>query len=173
DQWRFTFVNECEGTVWPALFTTGGDSMKQTTLYSLRNSDTYTITTPVTWNGKLWGRTLCNGSQENLNFSCAIGDCGTRKISCDGNQVILPNVTVAEFRVGHGEVYYHYNVNVVEGFNIPLVVTPVTYTGEHGMNCSSAGCPKNLNTMCPTGALTCPTRFYKIIFCPASSFFVF
>ncbi|GAU37839.1 hypothetical protein TSUD_56990 [Trifolium subterraneum] len=167
DQWRFTFVNECEGTVWPASFTTGGDSNNQTIVYSLRNGDTYTMTTPRTWNGQLWGRTHCEGKPQNLNFSCAIGDCGTGKMSCDDNQVISP-VTVAEFRVGDSNLYY-YNVNVVEGFNIPLAVTPVRRSGKHVIKCSSAGCPTNLNTMCPAVALNCSTESYKIIFCPASS----
>ncbi|MCI08804.1 G-type lectin S-receptor-like serine/threonine protein kinase RLK1-like, partial [Trifolium medium] len=88
-------------------------------------------------------------------------------MSCDGSQVILP-ATVAEFRVGDGGLSY-YNVNVVEGFNVPLAVTPVSGTGKHLINCSSAGCPTNLNTMCPTVALSCSTKSYKIIFCPASS----
>ncbi|MCH84975.1 pathogenesis-related thaumatin-like protein, partial [Trifolium medium] len=118
---------------------------------------------PFTWNGKLWGRTDCDGTPQ--NFSCAIGDCGTGTMSCDGAQVILP-ATVAEFRVSDGGLIY-YNVNVVEGFNIPLAVTPVGHSGEH-LNCSSAGCHSNLSAMCPDVAFNCSTKSYKIIFCPTS-----
>jgi hypothetical protein len=144
--------------VWPSSSTTSGKINIKTIKYGFKIGDASTITAPLTWNGKLWGRTDCNGIQQ--NFSCATGDCGTGTMSCDGTQVIS-SATIAEFRAGHGGLHY-YNVNGVEGFNSPLAVTPVSPSGEH-LNCNSAGCH---TSMCPTVEFNCPTQSYKIIFCP-------
>ena len=92
---------------------------------------------PATWSGHFWGRT---------NFSDVTGDCGTGKVECDIKK-FLP-ATRAEFRLGNNGLDF-YTVNVVEGFNIPIAVTPMGASGEN-LNCSSAGCPANLNAMCPT-----------------------
>jgi hypothetical protein len=132
--------------VWPSSSTTRGKINIKTIKYGFKIGDASTITAPLTWNGKLWGRTDCNGIQQ--NFSCATGDCGTGTMSCDGTQVIS-SATIAEFHAGDGGLHY-YNVNGVEGFNIPLAVTPVSPSGEH-LNCSSAGCH---TSMCPTVELS-------------------
>lgn len=49
-------------------------------------------------------------------------------------------VTIAEFTLGQTDFY---DVSLVDGFNIPIVVRP-----ENG-NCSTAGCDGDLKDSCP------------------------
>ncbi|XP_050884332.1 thaumatin-like protein 1b [Lathyrus oleraceus] len=166
----------------------------QTIKHGLEPHDPNTITTPDAWNGYLWGRTLCTGTEG--NFTCLTGDCGTANVSCDENGTV-PRATLAEFRYSYEGGIYFYNINVVEGFNIPIVVTPISEASQN-LNCISAGCPMSINTICSietckpssysptfkkacpqaykdsydngTNTFSCSTKSFKIIFCPAFSF---
>ncbi|XP_058722793.1 G-type lectin S-receptor-like serine/threonine-protein kinase LECRK1 [Vicia villosa] len=174
DQKYFMLVNQCKFIVWPASFSTARNTTLETN-FSLKMWDRFTVWAPPNWNGHVWGRTLCrNNSATGGNFSCITGDCGTGKQSCDGMRD-MPPATLAEFRLGNNGLVF-YNVDVVEGFNIPIVVVPIGVSGEN-VNCSTAGCLTNINNMCAkdngTNTFTCSTNFYKIIFCPASSMGLF
>ncbi|XP_058723448.1 G-type lectin S-receptor-like serine/threonine-protein kinase LECRK1 [Vicia villosa] len=175
DQKYFILVNQCKFRVWPASFSTAQNTTLETNHFSLKMWDRSTVWAPPTWNGHVWGRTLCRtNSATGGNFSCITGDCGTGKQSCDGMRD-MPPATLAEFRLGKNGLVF-YNVDVVEGFNIPIVVVPIGVSGEN-VNCSTAGCLTNINNMCAkdngTNTFTCSTNLYKIIFCPASSMGLF
>lgn len=79
-------------------------------------------------------------------FSCVTGSCGSGKLACNGKGP-EPPTTLAQFSLsGEGGLDF-YNVSVVDGFNIPILVVPV---GGSGKSCSSTGCPVDLNNECPT-----------------------
>lgn len=127
--------------MWPASLTTNGNQNLLIDRFGLKTGDKSIVMAPSTWSGHFLGRTLSKTDSATKNFSCVTG-----KVECDIKKV-LP-ATRAEFRLGNDGLDF-YTVNVVEGFNIPIAVTPMSASGEN-LNCSSAGCPANLNTMCPT-----------------------
>lgn len=142
DQKYFTLVNQCKYRLWPA------SSDLKTNHLHLNTGNRTDVWAPPIWNGSIWGRTLCrNNLTTRGNLSCMTGDCGTGKLSCNGMRGV-PSATLAEFRLGNNGVD-SYNINVTEGFNIPIAVVPVDTFGEN-VNCSSAGCPTDINNLCPT-----------------------
>jgi len=94
----------------------------------------YKITIPDgPWSGRLWGKTDCDAN---------------------GQQCASPN-TLAEWTLGSkaGEQDF-YDVSLVDGFNMPLRITPTPGTFKKGTNptkydCGSAGCDDDLNSHCP------------------------
>ncbi|WOK94621.1 pathogenesis-related protein 5-like [Canna indica] len=133
----FTIVNECKTTIWPGItpgenFNGGG--------FALKPGQSVVITAPVGWSGRIWGRTGCNFDR-NGNGSCETGSCGSA-LKC-GASGETP-VTLAEFTLASLDFF---DVSLVDGFNLPVVVTPVN--GQGG-NCSSAGCDGDLRKDCPS-----------------------
>uniref|UniRef100_A0A1J3DSY8 Glycerophosphodiester phosphodiesterase protein kinase domain-containing GDPDL2 n=1 Tax=Noccaea caerulescens TaxID=107243 RepID=A0A1J3DSY8_NOCCA len=98
---------------------------------------------PSPWTGRFWGRSLCSTNSTG-GFSCATGDCGSGKIECSAAPM-LP-VTLAEFTIGNSAQDF-YDVSVVDGYNLPLVVVPLH--PQRGRECSSVGCVVDLNKTCP------------------------
>ncbi|CAK9139859.1 unnamed protein product [Ilex paraguariensis] len=131
----FTIINDCKETIWPAVtpggnFNGGGFVLKQ--------GQSVVYTAPVGWSGRIWGRTGCNFDR-NGNGTCQTGSCGT-SLKC-GASGKTP-ATLAEFTLTGTDFY---DVSLVDGFNLPLVVTPINGRG----NCSIAGCDGDLRTECP------------------------
>ncbi|KAL3839984.1 hypothetical protein ACJIZ3_024575 [Penstemon smallii] len=131
----FTIVNYCRETIWPAVipgdnFDGGG--------FSLRPGQTLVFTAPVSWSGRIWARTGCNFDRTG-NGSCQTGNCGSSlKCTASGE----PPVSLAEFTLASPDFY---DVSLVDGFNVPLSVTPLNGRG----NCSVAGCDSDLRPRCP------------------------
>ncbi|EOA23592.1 hypothetical protein CARUB_v10016790mg, partial [Capsella rubella] len=142
---NFTIENKCDYTVWPGVLTTGTTVLNSTTGFQLNKGESRVISTPSSWTGRFWGRSLCSTSSTG-NFSCATGDCGSGKIECSGGAA--PPTTLAEFglNVANGQDFY--DVSLVDGYNLPLVVVPQTQSGQ--TLCSSIGCVVNLTKTCPT-----------------------
>ncbi|GLT53877.1 hypothetical protein SLA2020_271150 [Shorea laevis] len=81
-----------------------------------------TVAAPTYWAGCFWGRTLC--SQDSAGaFSCVTGDCGSGKIECSGNGA-LPPATLAKFKLDGAGGLDFYDVSLVYGYNLPLLVMP-------------------------------------------------
>ncbi|KAK7243869.1 hypothetical protein RIF29_38682 [Crotalaria pallida] len=141
----FTLVNQCNHTVWPATATNAPSS--STTGFALESGDSINITGPSTWNGRLWARTLCTtvSTTNTSTFSCIAGDCGTGKVECSGNGA-TPPVTLAEFSLGSTTGRDFFDISLVDGFNVPMLVVP---RGSSRDNCSSTGCPNDVNAVCP------------------------
>ncbi|KAL7119520.1 hypothetical protein ACP275_02G067900 [Erythranthe tilingii] len=133
---KFTITNFCNETIWPAItpnnFSGGG--------FALRPTQSAVFTAPPAWHGRIWARTGCN-FDKNGTGSCQTGACGTH-LQCAGAGV-PPATVVLEFSLG-GEIDY-YEVSLVDGFNLPVVVEPVGGKG----NCSSVGCERDLLPDCP------------------------
>ncbi|KAL0393733.1 UNVERIFIED_CONTAM: PR5-like receptor kinase [Sesamum latifolium] len=73
----FTFVNKCEFTVWPGIFSKRGTL--PTPGFALETGGSKLINASSSWGGRLWGRTNC-GSDSSGKYSCVTGDCGTGKL---------------------------------------------------------------------------------------------
>ncbi|KAM4069926.1 hypothetical protein ACB094_12G126800 [Castanea mollissima] len=68
----FTIINDCKETIWPAVtpgenFNGGG--------FTLKPKQSIVFTAPVSWSGRIWGRTGCN-FDKNGNGSCQTGGSG-------------------------------------------------------------------------------------------------
>ncbi|ONI34871.1 hypothetical protein PRUPE_1G503200 [Prunus persica] len=133
----FTIINNCKETVWPAV--TPGESFNGGG-FMLKQGQSVIFTAPVSWSGRIWGRTGCNFDNKNGNTSCQTGDCGgTLKCGASGKTP----ATLAEFTLAALDFY---DVSLVDGFNLPMVVTPLNGTG----NCSVSGCDGDLRSSCPS-----------------------
>ncbi|KAG7586526.1 Protein kinase domain [Arabidopsis thaliana x Arabidopsis arenosa] len=133
----FKIENKCEYTIWPATY--GYKRSLETTGFVLEKGETRTIKAPPSWTGRFWGRTICSTNSTGA-FSCATGDCASGKIKCLGNPI--DPTTVAEFNLASYGDYYV--VNVIDGYNLPLLVTP------ENKNCRSTGCVVDMNETCPS-----------------------
>ncbi|KAJ6935124.1 LOW QUALITY PROTEIN: hypothetical protein NC652_010201 [Populus alba x Populus x berolinensis] len=138
----FTITNKCNYTVWPGIFSNPGSAALSTTGFSLEKNESKTLTAPDSWRGRFWGRTYCTEDSSG-NFSCISGDCGSGKLECSGNGG-APPVTLAEFGIGSFGGVDFFDVSLVDGFNLPLLVVPSR------QNCTSSECVVDLNESCPS-----------------------
>ncbi|XVF15919.1 hypothetical protein REPUB_Repub09cG0198000 [Reevesia pubescens] len=140
----FTIVNKCSYTVWPGVLSGAGTPEISPTGFILPPGESTSISVPTSWSGRLWGRTLCTKDSSG-KFSCLTGDCGSSTLECPGAGAIPP-ATLAEFTLNGAGGLDFYDVSLVDGYNLPMMVTP---HGGTGGNCSSAGCAADLNGNCP------------------------
>ncbi|WOL12298.1 pathogenesis-related protein 5-like isoform X2 [Canna indica] len=133
---EFTLINYCQTTIWPAILS--GDNSNGDGL-ALKAGQSVVFTLPDGWKGRIWGRTGCNFDL-NGNGSCQTGSCGSSlKCSTSGKTP----ATLAEFNL---VPVNYYDVSLVDGFNLPITVTPVNGQG----NCTIVGCEKDLLDNCPS-----------------------
>ncbi|KAL6987217.1 Thaumatin-like protein 1 [Sarracenia purpurea var. burkii] len=136
----FTITNNCPYTINPGILT-GEGSQASSTGFELVSDASSTVDVPAPWSGRVWARYEC--SDVNGDLTCLSGDCGSGQESCNGAGG-TPPVTLAEFTIEDSGGQDTYDVSLVDGFNLPLTVTP---QGESG--CSSTGCPVDINAQCP------------------------
>ncbi|GLT41931.1 hypothetical protein SLA2020_159580 [Shorea laevis] len=138
---NFTLVNLCKETIWPGIITHNNNPGEG---FTLKMGQTALYNVPDGWSGRIWARTGCSFDKNGGNASsiCQTGDCGP-SVNCTspGN---LP-VTIAELTLGVGGLIDYYDVSLVDGFNVPIVVKPANGKG----NCSTAGCDGDLRDTCP------------------------
>ncbi|XP_042491209.1 thaumatin-like protein 1 [Macadamia integrifolia] len=139
----FTFTNKCSYTVWPATLAGGGTSQLSLTGFELTAGASSSLEVPVGWSGRFWARTFCSTTG---NFNCSTGDCHTGQVACNGAGGAVP-ATLVEFTLGaHNGDLDFYDVSLVDGFNLPVSVTPQEGSGS---GCNSTSCPANINSICP------------------------
>ncbi|XP_073033298.1 thaumatin-like protein 1b isoform X2 [Primulina eburnea] len=142
----FEFVNKCAFTVWPGILSNAGIAPLLTTGFSLQTGESNVIDAPSSWGGRFWGRTHCSVDSTG-EFSCATGDCGSGKIECAGRGA-TPPATLAEFTLqGDAGILDFYDVSLVDGYNLPMLVVP---QGASGANCTSIGCVGDFDESCPS-----------------------
>lgn len=141
----FTIVNKCEYSVWPGILSNAGVAALSTTGFALQQGESKVVNAPSSWGGRFWGRTLC-GEDSDGKFSCVTGDCGSGKIECDGENA-APPATLAEFTLDGDSGLDFFDVSLVDGYNLPMLVVP---QGGTGVNCTSTGCIADLNGECPS-----------------------
>ncbi|KAK7262439.1 hypothetical protein RJT34_30012 [Clitoria ternatea] len=140
-----TLVNNCNYTVWPAIQPNAGQPVLAGGGLILHPLTHQSIPFPDThWSGRVWARTGCSTAGPN-HLSCATGDCGGR-LQCNGAGGSAP-ATLAQFDVHHGggNDFSSYGVSLVDGFNVPLTVTPHEGKGV----CPVVGCRSDLVATCP------------------------
>eukprot|EP01018_Ginkgo_biloba_P028494 Gb_25511 [translate_table: standard] len=138
----FTIMNNCEYTVWPGFLSNAGTEALSTTGFELAAGETRTLDTPAGWSGRLWGRTGCTFDSTG-NGSCVTGDCGG-SLECNGKGAVPP-ASLAEFTLGKGVAQDFYDVSLVDGYNLPMLVTADGGSGT----CNATGCITDLNRSCP------------------------
>ncbi|KAF7847404.1 hypothetical protein BT93_L2997 [Corymbia citriodora subsp. variegata] len=141
-----SFANKCPYTVLPGTMATGSSGQLSSTGFELTMGVSLSINGfPDTWSGRVWGRTGC-ATDASGKFVCATADCGSGQVSCNGAGAIPP-ATLAEFTLKvAGSSQNYYDVNLVDGFNLPLSITPQ----GSGSGCSSTSCAGNINSVCPS-----------------------
>ncbi|MBA0714549.1 hypothetical protein Golax_013515 [Gossypium laxum] len=123
----FTMVNKCRYTVWPGVLSGAGTTQISPTGFILRRGESTSVSVPTSWSGRLWGQTLCTEDSSG-KFSCLTGDCGSSTLECSSSGA-SPPATLAEFTLnGAGEVDF-YDVSLVDGYNLPMMVSPKGGTG--------------------------------------------
>ncbi|XP_043716617.1 thaumatin-like protein 1 [Telopea speciosissima] len=137
---NFTFTNKCPYTVWPATLAGGGKSQLSLTGFELTTSSSSSLSVPAGWSGRFWARTFCSTAG---NFRCNTGDCSSGQVTCNGAGGAIPS-TLVEFTVGGNGGLDFYDVSLVDGFNIPVSVTP-----QGDSSCNSTSCVANINSICP------------------------
>lgn len=140
----FTFVNKCDKTVWPGILSNAGIAPLQPTGFALQKGESKVLNAPASWGGRFWGRTHCS-EDANGKFACGTGDCGSGKLECAGAGA-TPPATLAEFTLDGGGGMDFFDVSLVDGYNLPMMVTP---SGGSGHNCTYTGCMADLNGACP------------------------
>ncbi|KAL0332747.1 UNVERIFIED_CONTAM: Thaumatin-like protein 1 [Sesamum calycinum] len=143
----FTFVNQCGYTVWPGLLSSAGSPQLSTTGFALNSGDSIPVSAPASWSGRMWGRTVCSQDSVSGRFTCLTGDCGSGTPECGGGGA-APPATLAEFTLNGAGGLDFYDVSLVDGYNLPMLVTPQGGTG--GGNCTTTGCVADLNGSCPS-----------------------
>jgi hypothetical protein len=143
----FTFANHTQQTIWVGAL---GNQIPSNGGWVMAPGSTSTVTVANNWNGRFWGRTYCNFNSAGTG-NCETGDCGG-VLQCNGAGGIPP-ATLAEFNLGGTSGTDFYDVSFVDGFNVPITITPVggaqPTPGNHYW-CGVAGCGIDLNTNCPS-----------------------
>ncbi|KAK4842833.1 hypothetical protein QYF36_000626 [Acer negundo] len=142
----FTFTNKCSYTVWPGMLSGAGTAPLSTTGFTLEQGQSTSLSVPNSWSGRFWGRTFCSQNATTNKFTCVTGDCGSGTIECSGSGAVPP-ATLAEFTLNGAGGLDFYDVSLVDGYNLPMLISP---QGGTGGNCTITGCSADLNNACPS-----------------------
>ncbi|OAY57549.1 thaumatin-like protein 1 isoform X1 [Manihot esculenta] len=142
----FTITNKCSYQVWPGILSNAGTPQLPTTGFALQPGESSSVSMPASWSGRLWGRTLCTQDVTTGKFTCLTGDCGSSTIQCSGDGA-TPPATLAEFTLNGANGLDFYDVSLVDGYNLPMLIAP---QGGTGGNCTVTGCGVELNNACPS-----------------------
>ncbi|TRM64423.1 thaumatin [Schizophyllum amplum] len=142
----FTVKNNCAFTIWPGMYTdlnAGTAVPDHATGWEQAAGDEVQFDVPDNWTaGRIWGRTNCDFSTNPGPLSCETGGCnGGLECATDAGTGVPP-ASVAEWTLSAEGDSDWYDVSLVDGFNLPVSVTPST-------DCQVASCPTDLNPDCP------------------------
>ncbi|KAF5810239.1 putative Thaumatin family [Helianthus annuus] len=126
---KFTFVNKCDYAVWPGILANAGSPPLDTTGFELLEQSSRSLPAPTGWSGR----------------SCQTGDCGSGQLECNGAGA-APPTTLAEFTLGTTGGSDFYDVSLVDGYNVAMIVE---VSGGSGL-CATTGCVSDLNRVCPS-----------------------
>ncbi|XP_061345325.1 pathogenesis-related thaumatin-like protein 3.5 [Gastrolobium bilobum] len=143
-QVTFYVQNKCPFPIWPATAPNNGQPVIAGGGFYLAPGQTQRIVAPWSWSGRIWARTGCNFAS-NWKPACETGDCDGR-LACNG-LIGTPPVTLVEVSLqGDKGKPNFYDVSLVDGYNIPVSVTPKIINPT----CSKIqGCLKDLKSLCP------------------------
>ncbi|KAA1473931.1 thaumatin-like protein [Dentipellis sp. KUC8613] len=142
----FTVTNNCAYTVWPAIFTdlnVGSATPDYPTGWEAASHSSVSFSVPNNWRaGRIWGRRDCDFSSNPGPNSCVTGGCNGGLLCDPHTGTGVPPVSLAEFTLSAGGAPDNYDVSLVDGFNIPVRITPTT-------GCPVGECAVDLNPGCP------------------------
>eukprot|EP00253_Pinus_taeda_P019956 PITA_19956 len=153
----FVIQNQCSYTVWAAGIPVGGGK-------ALGQGQSWSVDVPAgTSSGRFWGRTGCSFDASGKG-SCSTGDCGG-VLSCTLSG--QSPTTLVEYTLNGGNNQDFYDLSVIDGFNVPLSLTPSDGSCK-ALTCKMDQCPDaylyptddTKTHACASGAN------YNIIFCP-------
>ncbi|KAJ6346172.1 hypothetical protein OIU78_008743 [Salix suchowensis] len=186
----FKFINKCRHTIWPGFAIWRRDSTAP-----LQQGFTSVAVNQEQLRFRYLGRVgsgvgPCAPDDSTGKFSCVTGDCGSGKVECLGSGA-QPPATLAEFTLNGADGLDFYDVSLVDGYNLPMLVIPKKVTRG---GCGATGCLIDLNGACPkelklsaaagggkgcggvqkrfyayddkTSTYNCAGTDYDIIFCP-------
>ncbi|KAG8390478.1 hypothetical protein BUALT_Bualt01G0087600 [Buddleja alternifolia] len=136
----FTIINNCPYTIWPGTLAGSSAPQLPTTGFQLDSGQSIAIPSVPGWSGRIWARTGCTFDATGVG-SCQTGDCGG-KLECGGMGATPP---ASLFEITLGDQKDFYDVSIVDGYNLPLVVAP---QGFHS-GCNTTGCIADINMGCP------------------------
>lgn len=163
----FTLVNNTSQTIWAGSLGNSGQAAPGNGGWTMAPGSSFTVTVPDTWGGRFWGRTYCNFNSAGVG-SCETGDCGG-VLQCNGRGG-APPASLAEFTLGGAMGNDFYDVSFVDGFNVPMTITPVGGAQPTPGNiyfCGVAGCGTDLNPTCPA-ALQMKDAAGRIVACKSA-----
>ncbi|GCF10238.1 thaumatin family protein [Dictyobacter arantiisoli] len=144
-----TFTNNTSETIWAAAAPNAGFATPANGGWVMDPGSTYSLTVADNWQGRFWGRTYCSFDASGTG-NCETGSCGT-VLQCNGATGVGPQ-TLAEFTLSGWGGNDFYDVSHVDGFNVPMTITPVGGAQPDPNNpyrCGVAGCGTDLNPNCP------------------------
>ncbi|XP_015893385.2 thaumatin-like protein 1b isoform X2 [Ziziphus jujuba] len=144
DSASFKLVNRCRSTIWPGFLSGAQTAQLPNSGFVLYSGKSKTIHIPKNWSGRIWARTHCSIDAQG-KFSCLTADCGSGKIECAGGGA-KPPATLAEFTLNGADGLDFYDVSLVDGYNLPMLIVPKG--GTRG-GCGATGCLVDLNGACP------------------------
>ncbi|KDP36965.1 hypothetical protein JCGZ_08557 [Jatropha curcas] len=113
--------------------------------FELLTKATQSVNFRALFTGRLWGRTGCSTNSTG-KFICATGDSGSGQISCDDVGGIILLFTLVEFTLAEKGDRDYYDICLVDGFNVPVSISP---RGGSGNTCITASCARDVNSDCP------------------------
>ncbi|XP_049815929.1 uncharacterized protein LOC126263008 [Schistocerca nitens] len=143
----FVFENQRGETIWVGALGNAGVAPPNGGGWEMAAGSSLTLELDDAWAGRFWGRTGCSFDASGRG-TCQTGDCGG-VLQCNGAGGVPP-VTLAEVTLGGYGGNDYYDISLVDGFNIPVTMTPtdVSGGGDH-YRCNPATCPANVNAQCP------------------------
>ncbi|XP_021900444.1 thaumatin-like protein 1b isoform X2 [Carica papaya] len=141
----FKLINRCRQTIWPGFLSGANSDQFPTTGFTLQPGKSRTVTIPKSWSGRLWARTACYRDRNSGRFTCVTADCGSGSVECEGAGA-KPPATLAEFTLNGAGGLDFYDVSLVDGYNLPMLVLPKKSTTG---GCGATGCLVDLNGACP------------------------
>ncbi|KAJ3680778.1 hypothetical protein LUZ60_015267 [Juncus effusus] len=141
---QLILVNNCAQSVWPGIQGSSGHPSLNLGGFLLDSAQEVYFDVPFGWSGRIWARNGCS-FDNNGKGSCQTGDCAGQ-LHCNGLGG-TPPATVVEMTFGTQQSPLHYyDVSLVDGFNIPVSMSPV----GGGVGCGVASCDVDLNVCCPS-----------------------
>ncbi|KAK2966327.1 hypothetical protein RJ640_016867 [Escallonia rubra] len=141
---KLKLANDCRYTIWPVLVSGGETPPLSAPALALQPGESTTFSLPVSWTGKLWGRTFCTHYSSIGRLVCVTGDCGSGSPECVSASA-LPAVTIASFNLNGDGGLDLYVVSASRGYNVGMLVVPY---GGSGGDCMATGCVNDVEGSC-------------------------